>query len=411
MSASQVPMGAIPHETDPGPGPLPSLATLEETLPKRVERARVHDDASCPNRGRFQLDRDRILYSGSFRKLQHKTQVFVTHEGDLYRTRMTHTIEVMQIARSIAGMLGLNEMLAEAIALVHDIGHPPFGHGGETTLNDLLKESSGFDHNIQGLRVVDHLERAYPGFRGLNLCWETREAMAKHYTVFDKPPLPAEFDLYSQPSAECQVVDVADTIAFCTHDLDDALRIRLARPEWLEQKAREIPLMAELASVMEQSVADPAVDLGASREDIGRMRAISNLINHLIIDVVDTTRRRIQDSGVLSAEEVRDSATPLVSFSVEAEEQVGRMARGMLDEVYNNPVVGRMIYKGGRILMGIHEAFIDKPDLLPRALKEDLATEPRERVVCDYLASMTDRYAMDLYAMLFQPYGRTTDWF
>jgi len=388
-----------------------SLAAREDALPAAVERERVHDDAPCPNRTCFQLDRDRILYSGSFRKLQYKTQVFVTHEGDLYRTRMTHTIEVMQIARSIAGMLGLNEMLAEAIALVHDIGHPPFGHGGESTLDGLLADAGGFDHNIQGLRVVDRLERAYPGFRGLNLCWETREGLGRHLTVFDHPPSLAEFDIYRQPSAECQAVDAADTIAFCTHDLDDALRIGLVRPEWLEEKAAEIPVVAELCKMMKRSVTKPAWDLGPSARDVGRMRGISNLINRLILDVVETTRKNVGESGVQSAEQVRDSEKPVVGFSSDTEAQVDKVCRAMLDEVYTNPIVARMIYKGGRILMGIYEAFIAKPGLLPRALAADLESESPRRVICDYLAGMTDRYAMDLYSMLFQPYARTTDWF
>jgi dGTPase len=390
---------------------LSAVATREETLPNGVGQARLFEDRPCPNRGRFQLDRDRILYSGSFRKLQYKTQVFVTHEGDLYRTRMTHTIEVMQIARSIASMLGLNEMLAEAVALVHDIGHPPFGHGGEHTLNNLLLDSGGFDHNIQGLRVVDSLERAYPSFRGLNLCWETREGMARHHTVFDDPPPLAEFDIFPQPSAECQVVNAADTIAFCTHDLDDALRIRLARPEWLEEKAREIPLIADLTARMEESVAEPGWELGDSARDVARMRAISGLINRLILDVVDTTARNLETSGAGTTSEVRDLDSPLVSFSEETGRQVDSVARGMLDEVYTSPVVARMIHKGEHMLEGIHEAFMEKPYLLPRTMREDLEVEPLERAVCDYLAGMTDRYAMDLYAMLYQPYARTTDWF
>lgn len=388
-----------------------ALAASTDGLPALIERARLHDDPSGPHRSRFQIDRDRILYSSSFRKLQHKTQVFVTHEGDLYRTRMTHTIEVMQIARSIASMLGLNEMLAEAIALVHDIGHPPFGHGGESTLDALLADSGGFDHNIQGLRVVDTLERSYPQFRGLNLCWETREGLARHYTVFDDPPPLAEFDIYPQPSAECQVVDAADTIAFCTHDLDDALRIGLVRPGWLEEKAREIPLIAELVSVMEGSVAAPSWELGASAPDVARMRAVSNLINHLILDVVEATTGNIEGSGADSPEDVRELPSAVVGFSAGAREAVERITRSMLAEVYTNPVVGRMIYKGERMLKGIYEAFMEKPELLPRVLAEDLQTQPLERVVCDHLAGMTDRYAMDLYSMLYQPYARTTDWF
>lgn len=388
-----------------------AIATHEESPPSLVERVRMYDDPSGPHRSRFQIDRDRILYSGSFRKLQHKTQVFVTHEGDLYRTRMTHTIEVMQIARSIASMLGLNEMLAEAIALVHDIGHPPFGHGGEHTLDILLTDSGGFDHNIQGLRVVESLERSYPQFRGLNLCWETREGLARHDTVFDNPPPQAEFDIYPQPSAECQVVDVADTIAFCTHDLDDALRIKLVRGEWLEEKARDIPLIAELVSVMSGSIAEPAWDLGASAQDVARMRAISNLINHLILDVVEATSANIRESDASTPEEVRELFSPVVGFTEETGAAVELIARSMLEEVYTNPLIGRMIYKGERLLMGIHEAFLEKPELLPRVLSEDLETQPLERVICDYLAGMTDRYAMDLYSMLFQPYARTTDWF
>ena len=409
MSASGVPEERFKENT--GPEAFPALAAPEDELPAGVERERVHDDPTCPHRGRFQLDRDRILYSGSFRKLQYKTQVFVTHEGDLYRTRMTHTIEVMQIARSIAGMLGLNEMLAEAIALVHDIGHPPFGHGGESTLDELLEDAGGFDHNIQGLRVVDRLERAYPRFRGLNLCWETREGLARHLTVFDHPPALPEFDIHSQPSAECQVVDAADTIAFCTHDLDDAMRIGLVRPEWLADKAAEIPLLAELRDVMEHSIESPAWSLGSSASDVGRMRAISNLISHLIIDVVETTRGRITESGIASPREVRESESPLVGSSPGVAAQVEKICRVMLDEVYTNPIVARMLYKGGRIIRGIYEAFIARPALLPVALADDLESESARRVICDYLAGMTDRYAMDLYSMLFQPYARTTDWF
>ena len=391
--------------------PLSALAAADDALPERVETARAFEDPGCEHRGRFQLDRDRILYSGSFRKLQHKTQVFVTHEGDLYRTRMTHTIEVVQIARSIAGMLGLNEMLAEAIALVHDIGHPPFGHGGETTLDRLLAGRGGFDHNVQGLRVVERLERAYPQFRGLNLCWETREGMARHYTIFDHPPMLVEFGIYSQPSAECQVVDAADTIAFCTHDLDDAMRIGLVRPEWLESKAAEIPLIARLLEVMHEAPSQATWELGSFERDVGRMRAISAMISELIVDVVDTTRLNIAAAGVETAEGVRLHPDPLVGFSGEVAGQVEMICRTMLDEVYTNPIVGRMIYKGERMLCGIYDAFLEKPDLLPPQLKQDAEDDGLERAVCDYLAGMSDRYAMDLYAMLYQPYVRTTDWF
>ena len=387
------------------------LAARDDLLPSKVLEARRFDDEACPYRGRFQLDRDRILYSGSFRKMQHKTQVFVTHEGDLYRTRMTHTIEVMQIARSIAGMLGLNEMLAEAIALVHDIGHPPFGHGGEDTLKALLADSGGFDHNIQGLRVVDLLERSYPAFQGLNLCFETREGLARHVTIFDEPPLPDEFAIYPQPSAECQVVDIADTIAFCTHDLDDAMRIGLVKTSWLEGKAGELPIVGELLNVMEAAVIDPGWELGHYEQDVARSRAISNMISGLIVDVVEATRANIESTGAASEEDVRGLDRQLVDFSPDAVRQVEAICRSMLAEVYTSPIVGRMIYKGERILRGIYDAFSEKPDLLPRTLGDDVAGGNPQRAICDYIAGMTDRYAMDLYAMLYQPYARTTDWF
>jgi dGTPase len=407
MSALNIPDDPIVEKAGRcGVSPLAS-----EMLPSRVGRARLHDDGACPHRSRFQLDRDRILYSGSFRKLQHKTQVFVTHEGDLYRTRMTHTIEVMQIARSIASMLGLNEMLAEAIALVHDIGHPPFGHGGEETLRVLLADGGGFDHNIQGLRVVDLLERSYPDFRGLNLCWETREGLARHVTLFDHPPLLEEFAVYGQPSAECQVVDAADTIAFCTHDLDDAMRIGLVKADWLEGKAAATPMLRELLDVMERTAAAPAWELGHSSEDVARSRAISNMISGLIVDVVDSARAKMRASQVQTAEDVRGLESLLVDFSPGAAAQVEAVCRSMLEEVYTHPVVGRMIYKGERILRGIFDAFNEKPDLLPRTLKEDMANGDARRAICDYMAGMTDRYAMDLYAMLYEPYARTTDWF
>lgn len=392
-------------------GTLSALASLGTVLPAKAARARACDEPPQAERPRFQLDRDRILYSTSFRKLQHKTQVFVTHEGDLYRTRMTHTIEVMQISRSLARMLGLNEMLAEAIALVHDIGHPPFGHGGETTLDSLMKDRGGFDHNLHGLRVVDWLERCYPAFRGLNLCWDTREGLARHRTLFDEPPLLEEFSAYAQPSAECQAVNLADTIAWCTHDLDDALRIGLISADWLGERASEMPLIAEVAEVMAASVERPGWDLGASRVDVGRMRAISGMINALITDVAVETSRRMGAAGVETPEDVRALPDPLVSFSPEIDSQVHGFALAMLEEVYLNPIVSRMIFKGEKILGGLYETFATKPGLLPAVYVEDLERDPVEIVACDYLAGMTDRYAMDLYGMLYQPNVRTSDWF
>lgn len=383
----------------------------EDRLPPGVSRARRFDDPGCDHRGRFQLDRDRILYSGSFRKLQYKTQVFVTHEGDLYRTRMTHTIEVMQIARSIAGMLGLNEMLAEAIALVHDIGHPPFGHGGEETLKRLLADTGGFDHNLHGLRVVDLLERSYPSFKGLNLCWETREGLARHATVFDHPPLLEEFSSQPQPGPECQAVSAADTIAFCMHDLDDAMRIGMVKRDWLKEKAGKLRLIERLLEVMDAATAGPSWKLGHYSDDVARARGVSGLIGEMIVDVVEATRMKARSTGVRRVEDVRRLDSPLIDFSADMAGQVMELSEAMLDEVYTHPVVTRMLYKGERMLEGIYDAFVRSPRLLPHTLREDMEGEDARRAICDYLAGMTDRYAMDLYGMLYQPNERTTDWF
>jgi dGTPase len=389
---------------------LAPFASMSGSLPEKAGRPRRHDEPDDRWRTRFQLDRDRILYSGSFRRLQYKTQVFVTHEGDLYRTRMTHSLEVMQIARSIACALGLNETLAEAIALVHDIGHAPFGHGGEEELGRLMEGSGGFDHNLHGLRVVDVLEQCYPEFPGLNLCWETREGVARHRTIFDTPSLPEEFAVYGQPSLECQVVNVADVIAWCTHDLDDALRIGLIKQGWLESKAGDVPMLDEVRITME-SMQKAVQGLEPAGRGIGRKRAISDMIGKLICDVTDATSGRIEDAGVETVEESRDRESPLVSFSPGVESQVQGLAGSMLDQLYLNPVVNRMVYKGRRIIAELFKTFCEDPGLIPEGLRKGEAQESPERVACDYIAGMTDRYAMDIHDMLFQPHARTTDWF
>lgn len=389
---------------------LAPFASRSGALPGMVQRPRRFDEPEDRWRTRFQLDRDRILYSGSFRRLQYKTQVFVTHEGDLYRTRMTHSLEVMQIARSIAYALGLNETLAEAIALVHDIGHPPFGHGGEKELGRLMDGCGGFDHNLHGLRVVDELEQCYPEFPGLNLCWETREGLARHETLFDTPLLPDEFAVYSQPSPECQVVNVADVIAWCTHDLDDALRIGLLKPRWLESKAGDIPMLDEVKNTMD-SMYRVVQGLEPAGRGIGRKRAMSNMLGRLIEDVTDATSGRIEDAGIETIEEFRGHESPLVSFSEEVTSQVKDIAESMLSQLYLNPVVNRMVYKGKKIIAELFATFCEDITLIPEGFRKEEAEEPTERVACDYIAGMTDRYAMDLHDMLFQPHARTTDWF
>lgn len=395
------------HESDF----LSPFASLSIRAPALVERKRVVQEQPDSLRTDFQLDRDRILHSTSFRKLQYKTQVFATHEGDLYRTRMTHTIEVSQIARSIASILGLNTTLAEAIACAHDIGHPPFGHGGEQTLNELMQDEGGFDHNIQSLRMVDTLEKRYPDFRGLNLRWETREGLARHETPFDKPPGQQEFALYPQPSPECQAVNVADVIAWCTHDLDDVLRIGLITDRWLEARGSEVKLLQEVLRTMKTSVKDPAWDLDSYRRRVGRSRAISSTINTLIMDVVEATADRIRRHGITSLEEFRNADEKLLYFSSGVEEEVIGIAESMVEQVYTNPIVGRMTFNGERIIRDLFNTFRENNGLLPKSVRGELEHKPLNRVVCDFVAGMTEKYAVDMHDMLFKPGARTMDWF
>lgn len=391
---------------------LAQVASLARAVPKKLSRARRHDEKERPGRARFHLDRDRVLYSTSFRKLEYKTQVFVTHEGDLYRTRLTHTLEVMQISRTLAILLGLNETLAEAIALAHDIGHPPFGHGGEDALNRIMKDTGGFDHNLHGLRVVDELELCYPEFRGLNLCWETREGLARHTTPFDTPDRPDEFALYANPSAECQVVNIADIIAWCTHDLDDALRIGMISREWIEERAGKMRLIGELVARMDAAVEADSWGLGSNRDEVARKRGISGLINELFLDVARTSVENIKRSGVQTLEELREYDTPVITFSQDKLEQIRTLSQELLDTVYLNPLVSRMTFKGAHVLQELFDAFASEPEkLLPGPHRENLERYGTERTVCDYIAGMTDRYAMDMHDMLFQPNVRTSDWF
>jgi len=361
---------------------------------------RRYPEERDPFRTQFQRDRDRIIYSTAFRRLQNKTQVFVVHEGDFYRTRLTHTLEVAQHARTLARHLRANEDLAEAIALAHDIGDPPFGHGGEQELQELMRDHGGFDHNLQGLRIVDLLEERYPHFPGLNLCWETREGIARHRTAYDRPEVPEEFRGSRQPGIEAQIVNIADELAFCAHDLDDALRVGLMTEEVLEGIGN--PLWEEVYERARREIPhDP---------ERRRKRAVRHLIELLNIDVMEQTIRNIAEFGVNSPEQVRDLEVPLVDFSPARREQFRQLRDTLYQQVYTNPVVLMMLQKGRKIVRELFQAYIEEPRLLPGAVQQKLRQAPGEqgryRIVCDYIAGMTDRFAMDTYQMMFEPYEK-----
>jgi len=372
-------------------------------------RGRRHYEEPDPYRACFQRDRDRIIYSTAFRRLQYKTQVFVVHEGDFYRTRLTHTIEVMQHARTLARTLRANEDLAEAIALAHDIGHPPFGHAGEEELRSLMKDYGDFEHNLQSLRIVDELEKRYPQFDGLNLTYETREGIARHETKYDTCRVPEEFSPSGQrPSIEAQIVSMADQLAFCAHDLDDALGVGIITPEMLDEEANE--LWVEVYKRAREELGSVALPKGGRRGMIHR-RSVRHLIDLLNRDVVGQTARNLEEQGVTDVASLRQAREPVVALSSARKESFDALSKFLEAQVYENPVVTMMVEKGRLIVRRLFEAYMRNSKLLPEITRERLpegtTTEAeRAQVICDYIAGMTDRFAMDVYEMMYQPYEK-----
>ncbi len=354
-------------------------------------RGRRYKETEHPYRSSFQRDRDRIIHSTAFRRLEYKTQVFVNHEGDYYRTRLTHTIEVAQVARTVARALGLNEDLTEAIALAHDLGHTPFGHAGEETLSELMKDSGGFEHNRQGLRVVDKLEKKYREFDGLNLTYEVREGIIKHHTPYDLPEY-REFEPDKSPALECQVVSLADEIAYTSHDLDDGLKAGLLG----EKELREIKLWSSIYDEVAKKV---------SEEEKIRYETIRSLINLLVNDLIVETERRLQHFQIKSVAEVRERKS-IVSFSSALEEGYRGLKLFLLERMYRHYRVIRMAEKAHRVIESLFEVYRKEPKQLPPSARESLKKEAIERLVCDYIAGMTDRFALEEYKKLFDPYTR-----
>lgn len=350
------------------------------------------------SRTEYQRDRDRIIHSAAFRRLEYKTQVFVNHEGDLFRTRLTHSIEVAQIARSIARNLQVNEDLVEAISLAHDLGHTPFGHAGQDALNACMRDYGGFEHNMQSLRVVDTLEQRYGAFDGLNLMFETREGILKHCALPNAKKLGQigrRFIERKQPTLEAQLANLADEIAYNNHDIDDGLRSGLLTTTQLD----EIDFYARQRHDVERTF--PGI---AGRRAINE--TIRRMINALIVDLITTSQERIREAGVKTVEDVRN-APPLIGFSEKIGAEAAALKRFLRVNLYHHYLVNRMTSKARRIISELFEAFITEPQLLPPDYVladdgSDRTAAHQARKVADYIAGMTDRYAMREHRRLFQ---------
>ncbi len=357
-------------------------------------RGRAHSENEHPYRSVYQRDRDRIIHSTAFRRLEYKTQVFVNHEGDHYRTRLTHSIEVAQIARSISRALCLNEDLSEAIALAHDLGHTPFGHSGEDALRILMKHHGGFEHNIQGLRVVDVLEKRYSQFSGLNLSWEVRESIAKHKLLSDDPNV-LEFDLNKQPLLEAKIVDIADSIAYDNHDIDDSLQAGLITERGLEE--------VELWRYAREKVGEQYGNLAKEMENI---HTIKYLIDMEVTDLITHTQSMIEEMKIVTTDDVQKCKKRLVSFSPEISKKKLELQEFLQQNAYKHYRVVRMADKAKRFIEELFNSFIQNPMQLPPEHQKWIEEAGLYQGVCDYIAGMTDRFAQDEYLKLFYPYER-----
>ncbi len=344
-------------------------------------RGRVFDEPASTYRSCYQRDRDRIIHSTAFRRLEYKTQVFVNHEGDHYRTRLTHTLEVAQISRSIARALRLNEDLVEAIALCHDLGHSPFGHAGEDVLDELMREHEGFNHNLQSLRVVERLEKRYPEFDGLNLSWEIRESIVKHGD-HDFGRIMEAFDPSSRPLLEAQVADVADSLAYDNHDIDDGVRSHFITLDDL----RGVRLWTEAEDHLRAQYGQ-SLD-----EGVLVARAISHLIDRQTRDLLKTTLERMESQAIRTVDDVRSHSGELVGFSDEMTALKKEMQYFLRENLYRHYRTLKMSEKAKRFIAQIFGEYQRSPRQLPPSFQKRLSSDGQERVICDYIAGMTDRF-------------------
>ena len=365
-------------------------------------KGRLHSEPAPSYRSEYQRDRDRIIHSAAFRRLEYKTQVFVNHEGDLFRTRLTHSIEVAQIARSIARALSLNEDLTESIALAHDLGHTPFGHAGQDALNACMQDFGGFEHNLQSLRVVDELEERYAAFPGLNLTFESREGILKHCSRKNAEALGElgrRFLEKGQPSLEAQLTNLADEIAYNSHDVDDGLRSGLITVEELNEVALFRDQYGEVRMLY------PALSPRRTVHEVVR-----RIINRQVVDLIETSTRNLEEAAPADIDAVRLQGKPLIAFSDGMREQNLELKRFLRTRLYRHYRVHRMTAKAARTITALFSAFLDDPRLLPSEVQQQAAMKAeqhgkdgRARVVADYIAGMTDRYAIAEYERTFNP--------
>lgn len=358
-------------------------------------QGRVFPEEEHPYRTVFQRDKDRIIYSTAFRRLEYKTQVFVNHEGDYYRTRLTHTLEVAQISRTIARALRLNEDLVETIALAHDLGHTPFGHSGEKVMNELMKDYGGFDHNSHGLRVVDLLEERYPNFPGLNLSKEVRRGIICHSTPFDKIRTGYSENVDGPWLLEIQVVDVSDEIAYDNHDLDDGLKSGLLCYEDLEG----VEIWDKAAREAEQLCPD-------GTESIRRSLIIRNLINDQVSNLIENTIKNIKNNSIVTVEDLVSNKVKIVDFDDDMNKKRDHLKKRLNEKLYKHYRVVRMSNKASRFLRRLFEIFVENTEQLPPKDFKKINERGKYQVICDYIAGMTDRFALDQYKKFFEPFER-----
>lgn len=338
----------------------------------------------------FQRDRDRILHTSAFRRLEYKTQVFINYEGDYYRTRLTHTLEVTQIGRTIARALGANEDLVETICMAHDLGHPPFGHSGESILNLLMKDHGGFNHNHHSYRIVTEIERRYPDFPGLNLSWEVLEGIVKHETEYDKTDA-LEFDAHLRGHLEAQITNVADELAYTSHDLDDGLRSGMITTDMLA----DIELW--------KMVVDQSKIASCQLDDLERHQVIRELIGLEVNSMISSTIKHLEASGAQTLEELQRLPHNVVGFDEDMREKNRSLKSFLYSNMYRHYRVVRMQKKAERVLTELFNAYNNEPTMLPVQFQEQIDQKGKEKTICDYLAGMTDRFAVDEYQKLFDP--------
>jgi dGTPase len=357
-------------------------------LRSKNSRGRRYPEDEAPYRTRFQRDRDRILHTSAFRRLEYKTQVFINYEGDYYRTRLTHTLEVAQIGRSIANALGANEILTETICLAHDLGHPTFGHSGEMTLAKLMRDFGGFDHNKQTLRIVTELERRYPDFPGLNLTWEVLEGIVKHESEYDVSDA-RDYSPELRGHLEAQIANVADELTYTAHDLDDGLRSGMITPQMLSGLA--------LWEIITESIGWKSGLL----DDLARHRLIRRLIGIEVTDIVQNTDQRLRESLVHSVDELQRLPYNVVTFGEETRRRNREIKDFLYNKLYRHYRVMRQSVKAERIITQLFEAYRATPLILPFHIQQIIPEHGLERTICDYIAGMTDRYAIEEHQKLF----------